>query len=453
MTDPDRLTFTKDRVDEMMRILELMAAGDTNSRLTISDHHDELDAIAHAVNVLAGELGWTAARMLEAQDARAAAAERADAAKTVFIRNMSHEIRTPIAAMISFADLLLSADAARARPDFLQRLKANGKAVVSLLDDLLDLAKLDADRVVLNPEPVLLVDLVGDVLASVEVDSRAKGLEMRVERSGDRLGAIVSDRFRLRQILVNLVGNAVKFTKAGGVTVIVQTTRAADGAQCTIDVVDTGIGIAPNHQARLFEPFEQADVRISRTYGGSGLGLSLSRRLAHRLGGQLELLRSGPGEGSTFRLSLTSLPELTTVGADGADARPDEAAAGLAGLRILLAEDHRDLHTALREKLEQAGATVSSAYNGRDAVEQAQAAAFDAVLMDLRMPHVDGLQATRELRRKGYAAPILALTADPAALWRASALEAGCDDCLSKPFMIDHLFASILNARPRFRRS
>jgi len=449
MTPPDRLTFAKRRLDEILRVLELMAAGDTEKRLTISDAHDELDAIAHAVNVLVGELGWTAARMLEAQEERIAAAERGDASKGIFLRNMSHEIRTPIAAMVAFADLLLSADPHRPpRVDLLQRLQANGRAVLSLLDDLLDLAKLDADKIVLSPEPVAVIDLVRDVLASVEVERRAKRLEMRVDAAGNALGTIFTDRFRLRQILVNLVGNAVKFTEAGSVTVALRIVGDPHDEQWAVDVIDTGIGIASDRHACLFEPFEQADAEISRVYGGNGLGLALSRRLAQHMGGKLELLLSRPGKGSTFRLMLRSLPA-SAPGAEILARTADEIETGLAGLRCLLAEDHRDLHLALRGMLEKAGAIVTSAYDGRDAVDQILANEFDLVLMDLRMPQMDGLQATRLLRSRGCASHIIALTADPATFWHAAALEAGCDACLSKPFRIDQVVASIRSSARR----
>jgi signal transduction histidine kinase len=435
------------RVAELLRIVELMAAGDTNQRLVISDKHDELDAIAHGINVLVGELGWATARIIEAQEERAAAAERASAAKNMFFRNLSHEIRTPIAAMLGFADLLSSADPAEPlRVDLIKRLQANGMAVLSLLDDVLDLARLDANKVVLRPETVCVVDLVREVLASLQVDSRAKGLLMRVEAADEALGSIRTDRYRLRQILVNLATNAVKFTETGSITASL---GADAGEQWTIDLTDTGIGITQDQRAQLFEPFEQANASIAQAYGGSGLGLALSRKLAEQLGGTLILLHSAAGEGSTFRLTLTPLEDAEPT--EPAPAPADEkTVTGIEGLRVLLAEDHRDLHAALRAQLEQAGAKVESVHDGREAVERVQAGVFDVVLMDLRMPNMDGLQATRALRNQGYDLPIIALTADPATLRRAEALTAGCDACLSKPFKADDLISAIrLSAHPR----
>jgi signal transduction histidine kinase len=436
--------FENERIAEFLEVIELMAAGDTKKRLKISAKHDALDAIAHGVNVLVGELGWAAARIVEAQEERAVSAERANASKTTFLRNVSHEIRSPIAAILGFADLLSAPDlSVDARTDLLRRLQANGEAVLSLLEDLLDLARLDAHKMALSPEPVALMDLVREVLASLEIDSRAKGLRMMIEATADALGAVRTDRYRLRQILVNLLSNAIKFTDAGRVVVSMAAAREADGEQWTIDITDTGIGLAAEQQAQLFEPFAQANTSIARVYGGNGLGLALSRRLARQLGGDLVLLLSAPGVGTTFRLSLRSLRVEADAPPASTARRSREAASAIKGLRLLLADDHRDLHFSLRKLLERDGAIVESAFDGKQAVEMVMAASFDAVLMDLRMPNVDGFQATRQLREQGCVVPIVAITADPALVHRAEALAAGCDACLSKPFKLDDLIASI----------
>jgi signal transduction histidine kinase len=451
MTDGSgRIEFDRDRVAEFIKVLEQMASGDTHKRLTISPHGDELDAIGHGINVLVSELGWTTERVLEAQTERAVTAERANDSKNVFLRNMSHEIRTPITAMLGFADLLASGGLGpQDRPDLLRRLQANGLAVLSLLDDLLDLARLDAHRIVLNPESVTVVELVREVLASLEIDRRGKGLQMQVDATPEALGPIQTDRYRLRQILANMLANAVKFTEAGGITVLLRVTREKDDEQWTIDITDTGIGIAADQHARVFEPFEQANVSIARVYGGSGLGLALSRRLAEQLGGGLVLLRSAPGEGSAFRLTVRPL-QMASKSARAPEREPvsagdsgDSGDSGIRGLHILLAEDHRDLHLAVRQFLERAGARVESAYDGRQAIAIAASATFDVVLMDLRMPNMDGFQATRVLRSQGCTLPIIALTADPTTMYHEEALEAGCDSCLAKPFKLADLSAAI----------
>jgi signal transduction histidine kinase/ActR/RegA family two-component response regulator len=448
MAPAAQLAFDRGRVITLLNLLEPIAAGDTEKRLPISDLHDELDAIAYGINVLIGELGWSIERVLEAQEARAselraavAVAERANASKNVFLRNVSHEIRTPIAAMLGFVDLLASADLAPdERADVVARLQANGQAVLALLGDLLDLARLDADKITLTREPVCVFDLVREVLASVEIETRGKGLDIRVTASSGALGSLETDRYRLRQILVNLVSNAVKFTDAGGIVIALNAVPTSTGEHWIVDVTDTGIGITRERHAHLFEPFEQAAPDITPVYGGTGLGLALSRRLAEQLCGTLVLLSSEPGQGSVFRLTLKALP------AAAAPVRTIHTPArelDLKGVRILLAEDHPDMQRAVRRLLEQAGASVDSARDGREAVTRVLSDSFDVVLMDLRMPHVDGLQATRTLRDAGCDVPIVALTADPATLRRAEALEAGCDDCLSKPFMLSDLVAAI----------
>jgi len=454
MTPPaGRQEFTYARLAEFLDVLEHMAAGDMRRRLKISDRHDELDALAHGVNVLVGELEWATARAVQAHADRAAMAERATVSQTAFFRNMSHEVRTPIAAMLGFADLLAS-DAIdnERRADLLRRLQANGQAVLSLLDDILDLARLDAHKVVLTPEPVSVIELVHEVFASLAVDGEAKGLDMRVDSAPGTFGTIQTDRYRLRQILVNLVANAVKFTGAGRVIVALNATRGQTGEQWTIDVIDTGIGIPADRHPFLFEPFEQVSDSVVRVYGGNGLGLALSRRVAEQLGGTLELLRSKPGEGTVFRLTLRPMPTAQRAASLPAPVAADAGAGGLEGLRILVAEDHRDLHFAIRQLLEQSGACVESAYDGHEAMTKAMALPFDVVLMDLRMPRMDGLQATRSLRSQGYGVPIVALTADPATVRRAEAMDAGCDACFSKPFDLEDLMSSVRRS-PRWKDS
>jgi signal transduction histidine kinase/CheY-like chemotaxis protein len=436
--------FASERVTKFLAEVELMAAGDMKRRLAISDAHDELDAIAHGINVLVGELGWATARMIEAQEARAVAAEQANASKNVFLRNMSHELRTPVTAMLGFADLLASADLPEKQRELLGRLQANGLAVLQLLDELLDLARLDAHKVVLNPEPVSVFELAREVLATVEIDERAKRLQIQLEATDDQArGPLMTDRYRLRQILVNLVTNAVKFTPQGRVAVSLGVTHDREGDAWTIDIIDTGIGIPADRHAHLFEPFAQASDSIARVYGGNGLGLALSRRLAERLGGTLDLLHSAPGKGTAFRLTVRALEPRAETESVAADEATKPASHSIEGWHILLAEDHRDLNRALRAMLEQQGATVESAYDGHEAVAKATSATFDVVLMDVLMPRMDGLEAARVLRSRGSSIPIIALTADPASLHRPEALKSGCDACLTKPFTIEELTASI----------
>jgi CheY-like chemotaxis protein len=245
---------------------------------------------------------------------------------------------------------------------------------------------------------------------------------------------------------VNLIGNAVKFTERGGVVVSLGAALSDSGELRVVDVSDTGIGIPIERQPYLFEPFSQADASIPNAYGGTGLGLALSRSLAERLGGTVTLLRSAPGHGSTFRLTLRSLglPRRETA---SPDRTPPASGEDIRGTRVLLAEDHPDIQRAMRRLLEGAGASVELAADGREAVLRAKSGRYDVVLMDLRMPLVSGLDAARALRQDGCRIPIIALTADPSQTRQREALDAGCDACLCKPFTMDQLVAAIQSAR------
>jgi signal transduction histidine kinase/CheY-like chemotaxis protein len=441
--------FERERVAELLRVLELMAGGDTTRRLRISSTHDELDGIAHGINVVVSELGWATARLVDGHKERALAAERANNAKNVFVRNMSHEIRTPLTAMLGFADLLARPDVTpQERADLLRKLQDSGSAVLSLVNDLLDLARLEAQKTLLVPELVHVVDLVRDVVDSLEVARAEKGLDIQIDARPDAAGILRTDRVRLRQILLNVVGNAVKFTDRGRIIVSVRTDNG-EGTAWSIDVADTGIGIDAEERPNLFEPFGQADASISRRYGGSGLGLALSRRLAEQLGGSLVLLRSARHEGSTFRLTLKALEVASPPEGRAATTVQGPAPNAMRGMRVLLADDHQGVHLAMRKLLERAGARVESAYDGPEAVSKALSCTVDLVLMDLGLPRRDGLQAARELRRLGFSAPIVAITADLAGVYRAEALEAGCDACLSKPFNLGELMTCVRSTSSR----
>jgi signal transduction histidine kinase/ActR/RegA family two-component response regulator len=445
------LSVDRSRMANLLEVLESMAAGEIDKRLPTSNHHDELDAIAHGINILVGELGWSAARALEAKEATAAElraavvqAERANASKNIFLRNVSHEIRTPIAAMLGFAELLASSQiVGEERADLTRRLQSNGKAVLSVLGDLLDISRLDADKVVLAPEDVSLLELVHEILASFEVKAGAKDLDISVQVTADAVGTLRTDRQRVRQILVNLIANAIKFTEAGSIVIALRASGRGDPVEWLIEVSDTGIGIAGDRHAYLFEPFEQGDASIQRAYGGTGLGLALSRRLAEQLGGSLTLVRSAPGEGSTFRLTLRPLSSRADAVAAAPAGQSPPLKTSIRGVRILVVDDHPDVLIAVRRFLEQAGAVVATAGDGHEALQTFKSGAFDILLMDLRMPRMDGIQVTRLLRSEGYSLPIVALSADPAASQRAEAMEAGCDLCLSKPFSMEELIGAV----------
>lgn len=362
------------------------------------------------------------------------AADAANNAKSEFLANMSHEIRTPLTAIVGFAELLRPQTSEADRLHHTEIILRNARVLNQLVSDILDLSKIEAGGLVLTPGNVSLAPLVADVRESFEVQAKSKGLAFTV-RSGDRLpDEIQTDAARLRQVLVNLLSNALKFTARGGVELAIDRTR--DGRDLTFTVSDTGIGIDAEQQTRLFQAFSQADASTTRQFGGSGLGLMLARRLARRLGGDLVLTRSAPGQGSTFVLTIpVERPEFPVdeLSRGALAARGVDAEGLLRGVSVLLVEDTPDSQLLLTQFLVFGGADVELAVDGEEAVQKACAKSYDLIVMDVQLPRVDGLEATRRLRREKYAGIIVALTAHAMTQDRKSCLEAGCNAYVSKP--------------------
>ena len=445
------LTFARDRVETLLAQLERMAAGE-GTKLPISPAHDELDAIAFAINVLADELHWTNARIADAERQRTTElwrakeqAERLSEAKSIFLRTASHEIRTPIAAILGIADQLGYSVLTEDDRLLVARLRANSRALLSLVGNVLDLSRLDADKTSLTIEQVSPVDLASDVVKSVEPVARAKMLSIRIESEMAASVTIETDRVRLRQILANVITNAVKFTARGTIVVRIRVEPHGPARQLIVDVTDSGAGIPEDRQQFLFEPFGQAHGSAARAHSGTGLGLALSSRLAERLGGSLVLLWSEPGRGSAFRLTLgtTAVRDARTSGPRVAFRDPEPAERVLEGVRILLADDHADLRTAIGRALERDGAVVGFARDGGEAVTRAKTGEFDIVLMDMLMPVMNGLQATRMLRAGGFRVPVIAVSADADPEMEAATLDAGCNAQMAKPFDPSDLTALI----------
>ena len=384
-------------------------------------------------------------RQLQRQTARArsarAEAVEASKAKTEFLATMSHEVRTPLNSILGFSQLLdrrddLAGDA-RHQLGLIQR---SGESLLSLVDDLLDFAKVDAGKLALDPRPASLRRVAEDALAIVGAAAREKGLEVTLKTEGAD-GRHLFDDQRLRQILLNFLNNAVKFTPAGRIDVWLSIRPAllahGDADTVRIEVADTGVGIAPEALPRLFQRFTQADSSISRSYGGTGLGLSISRGLAELMGGQVGAW-SQAGEGSTFWLELT-LPR--AVGAEAAT--PDRADETEITAHILLVDDNaanRELGVSVLQIL---GCSVETACDGQQAIEAAAARRYDLILMDVHMPGIDGLAATRAIRALPGPAgrtPIIAMTADvlPEQIERCRA--AGMVDHVSKPIKVERLY-------------
>lgn len=378
-------------------------------------------------------------------------AQEATQAKSEFLASMSHEIRTPMTAILGFAEVLRSeGDLSRAPPARIEAIETvirNGDYLLRLINDILDLSKIEAGRFEVEKIPCSPIQLINEVQELVGLRARAKDLLFLVEYGGPMPETILSDPTRVRQILINLIDNAIKFTDRGIVRLeVCLLDRDTSKAVLELAVIDTGIGIAPEQLGRLFQPFVQADRSVSARYGGTGLGLAISRRLANLLGGDIGVT-STPGKGSTFRLTIPSGPlegvkMIDSPAPAAADHPPPDAEIDISKIqlssRILMAEDCPDNRRLISFILARAGAEVTTAENGQEALKLATEAwhrgePFDVILMDMEMPLLDGYEATRRLRQSGYDRPILALTAHAMKQDRQKCLEAGCDDYAAKP--------------------
>ncbi len=367
-------------------------------------------------------------------------AEESNRAKSNFLANMSHEIRTPMTAILGFADLMLSPSQTMSdQINSLQVVRRNARHLMDLINDILDISKIEADKMTLEKIPCDMAQIAVEVASMLRPRALAKQLSLQVQFVGLIPTQICTDPLRLKQVLMNLTGNAIKFTEKGEVCIKVSVTKEPSGGRATFDISDTGIGMTPEQTKKLFQPFVQADESMTRKYGGSGLGLVISKRLAAFMGGDVSVA-SEPGKGSTFTFYVDSGPlenvpmreglsESLLAMADEGTLTEDITLHG----KILLAEDGLDNQQLLTMHLTMAGAELVLAENGRIAVEKLRTEKFDLVLMDMQMPELDGYGATNQLRKLGFTLPIIALTAHAMAGDRARCIAAGCTDYLTKP--------------------
>jgi PAS domain S-box-containing protein len=395
-------------------------------------------------------------RTQQALEAAKVDAERANEAKSAFLANMSHEIRTPLGAVLGFVSLLKDPTLPRDEADrYLEIIDRNSSHLLRIIDDVLDLAKVEAGKIVIERVEFSLPELLTDFASLMRLRAVENGIEFQAKTIGPIPDAILSDPTRIRQILANVVGNAIKFTSRGRVVLAVE----AHGSELRFRVEDTGRGIADDQRDLLFKAFAQADSSTTRKFGGTGLGLVLTRRLAEALGGRFDLVESELGVGSVFEAAIrVEIPKHARSIAIDAVAAPEMGSAKqvkasgktteLGGLDLLLVEDSPDNQVLIKMLVTKTGAKMTIANNGKEGVEKALAHRYDLVLMDIQMPVMDGHEAIRRLRAQGYDGPVIALTAHAMSEERTRSEQSGFTDFLSKPIDRVALFDVLRKYRP-----
>ncbi len=453
-------------LDAIATTFDRLAKGERIESIPAMDRSDELGRLAHAAQVFKEKANETERLLAVAEESQdelnsvnqelakqSALAEKmaqdataATVAKSEFLANMSHEIRTPMTAILGFAETVAETTKDEETRQSVETIQRNGEHLLSIINDILDLSKVESGKLSVEMMSASPYTVVSEVISLVQVKADGAGLKLSSRFMGKVPKSIHTDPTRLRQILINLLGNAIKFTEIGGISLQAELIQRDGRAVMQFDVIDSGIGMTDEQLARLFQPFSQADTSTTRRFGGTGLGLTISKRLANMLGGDLTVAYSRPGEGTSFRLSVDAGPveKIEFLDAPSSHALQQEKDevdcehVSLAGLRILLAEDGPDNQRLLKFVLNKADADVTIVANGQEAVDAAMAALeegspFDCVLMDMQMPVLDGYQATQTLRERGYCKPILALTAHAMEREKKKCLNSGCDDFLSKP--------------------
>lgn len=365
-------------------------------------------------------------------------AEDANMAKSRFLANMSHEIRTPLTAVLGFAEVL--GGQAGKNPELTHctdAIQRNGTLLLKIIDDILDLSKVEAQRLEVENIDFNLAETLRDVGAALDLKAQEKGIALEFPIPPEARGTYCSDPIRIKQILLNIVGNAIKFTSQGSVKVKVEVS-AGDGGGTSrklhILVSDTGVGLTTEQVKRLFHPFSQADSSTRRNYGGTGLGLSIAQHLARALGGDVKLLKSAAGQGSEFEITI-GLEKVVEQASELLKARPEKSSstADWKDKSVLVVDDSDDNRMLIELYLRSTGVNVIQADSGLEAIESVKRHAPDVILMDVQMPMMDGHEATRAIRKLGFDRPIIAFTAHAMREEAERCKQAGCDSVLTKP--------------------
>ena len=386
------------------------------------------------------------------------AADEANKAKSDFLARMSHEIRTPMNAILGYTDVLRRGmvDTEMQRDEHLLTIHQSGEHLLALINDILDLSKIEAGKMEVEVGDVSVLNLVGHVLSVLKIKADEKSIYLRPEFATALPRVVRTDAVRLRQSLINLLGNAIKFTERGGVRLVARMTKGKR-PKLAFDVVDTGIGMTPEAMKKIFDPFSQADASITRRFGGTGLGLSISVQIAERLGGKLSVA-SEVGRGSIFTLMIDPgdvsgtdfvAPENIDVDSllDAEETADDrQTQLRLPDSKILVVDDGESNRRLVSLYLKRAGVEVVEAENGAEAVEMSKQFDFDVILMDMHMPVMDGFEATRCLRSMGFTRDIIALTADVMQDDERKCREAGCSGFLTKPISLNRLMSALVSS-------
>lgn len=381
-------------------------------------------------------------------------ADAANMAKSAFLANMSHEIRTPLGAVLGFADLVVDPQVRPSeKANYIAAIKRNGELLSSIINDILDLSKIEAGKMQTVTHEVALIELLSDTKTLLDLQAKEKGIALNIAIDENVPEIISTDPLRLRQILINIIGNAIKFTSRGTVDVKIMLTNIQNGKHNLVIVVkDTGGGIGEDQIGKLFAPFSQADATFKRKFGGTGLGLVISKRFANLLGGDVSLTETALGKGSTFTITIDPGPLHAAVPAEGTKTKTVELgrkSLRLDDIKVLVAEDSPDNQMLISRLLGLAGATVDVASDGKEAVEKARKNHYDVLLMDLQMPIMDGYEATAKLRQEGYRGKIVALTAHTLREERERCLKSGFDEHTGKPVNRDFLIELVYRCSTR----